>query len=86
MSNTLERETQMVITITVGKDMVSERKFLLYPGTEMVYAQGVDLAVAAALGSISKAAYDIIKDADGIPENVAMEATFGAAVQSAQSK
>ena len=81
----LERTSEMEITIKIGKDMLSERKFLLYPGTEIVYGQGVDLAVSKALGQISKAAYDILIDAgDAVPEVAAIEAMFGKAVQDAQ--
>jgi hypothetical protein len=72
----------MEIIIKVGQSLVSERKFLLYPGTETVYGQGVDLAVSVALGQISKAAYNGIGGADSAPANVTMEAKFGAAVQS----
>ena len=80
----LERNVEMVITITAGKDIVSEKKFMLYEGTEMVYAQGVDLAVTAALGKISKVAYDILVEAgDAVPERQAIEAMFGKAYQEA---
>ena len=79
----LERTVPMEITIKVGRDLVSERAFLLYPGTETVYGQGVDLAVSKALATISKAAFDILTDVEGVPESVAAEAMFGKAVQDA---
>ena len=82
--NKLERTSLMTITIEVENGGVSTRSFKLYPGTEMVYGQGVDLAVTTALGKISKSAYEIISGADDIPENVAIEAVFGAAVQGAE--
>ena len=81
----LERTVPMEIIVKVGKDLVSERQFLLYPGTEVVYGQGVDLAISKALGLISKAAYDIITEGgDDVPAVMAIEAAFGKAVQDAQ--
>ena len=78
----LARTSEMTITIKVG-DVLSEKKFKLYAGTEMVYAQGVDLAVTKALGMISKVAFDIITDDGTVPANVLLEAGFGKAVQDA---
>ncbi len=79
------RSVPMEITIKAGDDTSVIRKFLLYPGTEIVYVQGVDVAVCAALSEISKAAYGILVGAEGVPANVALEASFGKAVQSVQS-
>jgi hypothetical protein len=79
-----ERNVPMEIVIKVGEELISHRKFLLYPGTEVIYGQGVDAAVAQALGTISKAAYILVKDAEGAPASMVLEAAFGSAVQSAQ--
>lgn len=77
-----QRTVEMEIDIVVSGKGFSKRRFKLYEGTEMVYAQAVDLAVAKVLGEISKAAFDIISSvADQAPENIALEAQFGAAVQ-----
>lgn len=82
---TLERTVPMEIIIKVGQDLLSERKFLLYPGTETVYGQAVDAAVAIALGQVSKAAYAMLSGAEGVPEGIALEVAFGTAVQAAQN-
>lgn len=76
-----ERSSLMTISIEVENGGTSTRSFKLYPGTEMVYAQGVDLAVTKALGEISKVAYELISGADEVPESLAVEALLGAAVQ-----
>jgi len=79
---TPERTVPMEIIIKVGSDMWSERKFMLYEGTETVYGQAVDAAVAIVLGQVSKAAYELVSGAgDAVPEGMAIEAAFGAAVQ-----
>ena len=80
MSENPERTVPMEIIIKAGKDIHSERKFMLYPNTETIYSQGIDLAVSNALRDISKAAFEILTDAEGVPENVALEVAFGNAV------
>ena len=85
MAQDMERSVEMNITITVGKDMVSERKFLLYPGTEMVYGQGVDFAVTQALATISKVAYDTVSGGDLPDGNMGIEVFLGKAMQDAQA-
>ena len=84
MAQDMERNVEMEITIKVGEDMLSTKKFKLYEGTEMVYGQAVDLAVTAALAKVSKVAYDIIdQSGDDVPAAMAVEAVFGKAYQAA---
>ena len=85
MSDDIERTVEMEVTIRVGKDMISERKFMLYPGTEMVYGQGVDYAVTQALGTISKVAYDIVTGGDTPDGKLGVEAVLGKAMQDVQA-
>ena len=83
MADELERTIEFEVIIkTDGAE--SAKKFLLYPGTQMVYAQGVDLAVTEALGTISKVAFDILTGTEGVPEVIAAEAAFGRGVHTAQ--
>lgn len=84
MADELERTVEFEVIIkTDGAE--SSKKFLLYQGTQMVYAQGVDLAVTEALGTISKVAFDLITGGgDDIPEIMAIEAAFGRGVHTAQ--
>ena len=79
----IERTVPAQVTIKIGNDLISNREFMLYPGTETVYGQGIDLAVSKALATISKVAFDILTDVEGVPENVAAEAMFGKGVQDA---
>ena len=84
MAQDTERTIEMEITITVGDDMLSTKKFKLYEGSEMVYGQAVDLAVTGALAKVSKVAYDLIDpSSDDIPPAMAVEALFGKAYQAA---
>ena len=80
MSDNPERTVPMEIVIRTGKDILSEKKFMLYPGTELIYAQAVDLAVTTVLAEVSKAAFEILTDVEDVPENVALEVAFGNAV------
>lgn len=81
MNTETERTVPMEITIKIGKDLVSERKFLLYPGTEVAYGQAVDLAVSTALAKVSKVAYDHLSGVENLPENLAAEVWLGKALQ-----
>ncbi len=83
MAQDMERTVEMEITIKVGEDMLSTKKFKLYEGTEIVYGQAVDLAVTAALAKVSKVAYDTVDPSGDIPEKVATELVFGKAYQAA---
>ena len=83
MAQDMDRTVEMEITIKVGDDMLSTKKFKLYEGTEIVYGQAVDLAVTAALAKVSKVAYDVVDPSGDVPPAVAVEAVFGKAYQAA---
>ena len=76
-----ERTSLMNITIEVENAGISTKKFKLYPGTEMIYAQKVDAAVTAALIETSVAAYELLKDAlEGAPEEIKAEVALGGTI------
>jgi len=76
-----ERTSSMNITIEVENAGISTKKFKLYPGTEMIYAQKVDAAVTKALIETSLAAYELLKDAmEDAPPEVKAEVMLGGTV------
>lgn len=78
--NEMERSVTMEINIDIEGAGYSRRRVQLYPGTEIAYGQGVDLAVSKALATISKVAYEIVTGADDIPQRQAIEAMLGKGV------
>ena len=81
MAQELERSVPVTVEIKCGKDTISSKAFLIYPGTETIYGQVIDLAVTEALKLASEKAWDIIEAAgDNVPDNVKLEALLGKAV------
>ena len=81
MADEMVRSVPVSVVIKAGKDLISTKEFLIYPGTETIYGQVIDLAVTEALKIASEKAWDLIEGAgDALPPNVQAEALFGKAV------
>ena len=81
MADELERSVPVTVEIKCGKDVISSKAFLIYPGTETIYGQVIDLAVTEALKIASEKAWDLIEAAgDGAPDALKIEAMLGKAV------
>ena len=81
MADQMVRSVPVSVVIKAGKDLISTKEFLIYPGTETIYGQVIDLAVTEALKLASEKAWDLIEAAgDGAPDSLKIEAMLGKAV------
>ena len=80
MADEMVRSVPVSVVIKAGKDLISTKEFLIYPGTETIYGQVIDLAVTEALKLASEKAWDVIEAAgDSVPEALKIEAAYGKA-------
>ena len=80
MADEMVRSVPVSVVIKAGKDLISTKEFLIYPGTETIYGQVIDLAVTEALKLASEKAWDLIEAAgDSAPEALKIEAAYGKA-------
>lgn len=81
MTDTPVRSVEAKVVIVCGDSTKSVKEFLIYPGTETIYGQVMDLAISEALKEASLKAADLIQAAgDSVSEEMQIEAVFGSAV------
>jgi len=80
MSDTPVRSVEAKVVIVCGDSVKSVKEFPIYPGTEIIYGQVIDLAVTEALKEATLKAAEIIEGAgDAVSADMQIEAVLGKA-------